>query len=115
PLVPVDTEPREAVEDYPRVCVGAALAVGVLDAQQERSARFPREQPVEQRRARTTDVEVPGGAGSEADAGGGHGRFVEGRWRVHVPDIVRWAAGRRSPDVTVPGTPAWDRHRALPT
>ena len=45
-----------------------ALDVGVLDAEDERAARAAREQPVEQRRARVADVQLPGRAGGEADA-----------------------------------------------
>ena len=45
-----------------------ALAVGVLDAQDERAAVVARQQPVEQRRARVADVQVAGRARGEADA-----------------------------------------------
>jgi len=46
-----------------------ALDVGVLDAQHEDTTVPTGEEPVEQRGARTPDVEEPGGRGGEADAG----------------------------------------------
>jgi hypothetical protein len=49
-----------------------ALAVGVLDAQQHLAAGVPRKEPVEQRRARATDVQVAGRGGREA-GDDGHG------------------------------------------
>ena len=48
-----------------------ALAVGILDAQDEGAAMVARQQPVEQGRARIADVQVAGRAGSEANP---HGR-----------------------------------------
>ena len=56
------------VEDDLGVRVGAALLVGVLDAQDEGAAGLPGVEPVEQRRAGAADVEVAGGRGGEADA-----------------------------------------------
>jgi hypothetical protein len=46
-LVPVELQPAQRVEDLLDVLGGGALAVGVLDAQQESAARVAREQPVE--------------------------------------------------------------------
>jgi hypothetical protein len=43
-----------------------ALAVGVLDAQQELPAGVPGPQEVEQRRPRPADVQIAGGGGGEA-------------------------------------------------
>ncbi len=57
-LVPGEAEPLESLEDRARAFVGAAGAIGVLDAEQERSAVLAREEPVVERRARTADVEI---------------------------------------------------------
>ena len=56
-LVPVELEPLERVEDLLDVLGRRALAVGVLDAQDERAARAAGQQPVVQCRARSTDVQ----------------------------------------------------------
>src|SRR4030095_16182384 len=45
-LVPRETEPLESLEARACAFVGAAGAIGVLDAEQKRAAVFPREQPV---------------------------------------------------------------------
>ena len=71
--VPVELQPLEAVEDGLDGGLGGPLAVGVLDAQDERAAGVAGVKPVEQRRARATDVEVAGGGRREArDDGIGH-------------------------------------------
>jgi hypothetical protein len=57
-LVPREAEPLESLEDRARAFVGAASAIGVLDAKQERSAVFAREEPVVKCRPRTADVEI---------------------------------------------------------
>src|SRR5207244_12424132 len=69
-LVPVEAQPGETVEDDARVLVGGAGPVGVLDAEQELTARVARVQPVEQGGTGAADVEVAGGRGGEADADG---------------------------------------------
>jgi hypothetical protein len=82
-FIPVETEPAHAFED---ACGGfrrVAGAIGVLDAQDEGAAVLAGHQPVEQGRAGTSDVEITGGRGSEADADG-HGKEgggVETGWR----------------------------------
>jgi hypothetical protein len=60
-LVPGDPEPGEAVENDAGVRLGAALAVRVLDPQDEHAARVPGVEPVEQRGAGAADVEVARG------------------------------------------------------
>ena len=60
PLVPVEAEPAQVLEDAGLGLARRALGVGVLDAQDERAVLAVREQPVEQRRARVADVELPG-------------------------------------------------------
>ena len=57
PLVPVELEPAQRVEDLLHVLGRRALAVGVLDAQHELAARAAREEPVVQCRPRAADVQ----------------------------------------------------------
>ena len=61
-------EPAQPVEDRALVLARGALAVGVLDAQEERAARAARVGPVEERRARAADVQLAGRARGEAEA-----------------------------------------------
>ena len=72
PLVPGDTQPAEAIENHLGVRFGAALLVGVLDAQHEDPVVASREQPVEERRPGTTDVEVTGRGWGKSNARRGH-------------------------------------------
>ena len=72
--VPVEAEPVEAVEDGVDRGLGRPLAVGVLDAQEERPAEAPGVEPVEQSRARAADVQKSGRGGREAGDDVGHGR-----------------------------------------
>jgi len=78
--VPPKAEPAQALEDRADRRFGRALAVGVLHAQPEGAAVMAREQPVEQRGARATDMQEAGRRGGEAgDDGtrvGGHGGAV---------------------------------------
>ena len=70
PLIPVQAEPAQILEDH-RVGVGRrALDVGVFDAKDERAVLPARQQPVEERCADVADVQVPGRARSESDAHG---------------------------------------------
>ena len=68
PLVPVEPEPGEGVEDLLDVLGRRALAVGVLDAQDELAAAPAREQPVVEGGAGAPDVEGTGRRRCEADA-----------------------------------------------
>ena len=52
----------------PTISSDERSTIGVLDAQDEDAAVPPREEPVEQRRARAADVEIAGGRGCEADS-----------------------------------------------
>ena len=85
---------------------GAPGDVRVLEAQDERAAGVPREQEVEQRRARGADVERPGGAGRDADADvGGHGpdcrrRLDRALSRRAAPGPCGTGPGRRRPGST---------------
>ena len=94
-LVGLQAEPLHAVENDLRRLVGGALAVGVLDAQDERAAVTARVQPREQRRAHAADVQHAGRAGSETGTDG-HGatgdRIVHGRRQTdHVRSVGWWA------------------------
>ena len=55
-LVPVELEPPEGVEHLRDVLGRGALAIGVLDAEDERTARLPGDEPVVQCRPRSSDV-----------------------------------------------------------
>lgn len=70
PLVVVQAEPVHRFEDRVDRGLRAALAVGVLDAQDELAAAAARLQPAVQRGARAADVQVAGGAGGETGAAG---------------------------------------------
>ncbi len=75
PLVPVELEPAQRVEDLLDVLGRRALAVGVLDAQQQRAILAAGEQPVVEGGARAANVQRTGGRGGEADAERiGHGQ-----------------------------------------
>src|SRR5262249_584712 len=55
--IPVDAEPGEAVENGVDRGLGGALAIGVLDPQQHTAAAAAGVEPVEQRGARSPDME----------------------------------------------------------
>src|SRR6187549_366450 len=65
PLVPIEPEPAEAVEDRLQRLGDVALLIGIVDAQQELPAALAREQPIEQRRPDTPDVQIARGARRE--------------------------------------------------
>ena len=64
--IELDAQPVERLEHQQLVGAGGALAVRVLEAQQEAPTVAPRERPAEQRRARSADMERPGRAGRVA-------------------------------------------------
>src|SRR5918997_1763289 len=57
-LVPLETQPAEGLEDAGLRLTRGALAVGVLDAQDERAVLPMREQPVEERGAGVPHMEL---------------------------------------------------------
>jgi hypothetical protein len=57
PLVPVDAEPDQILEDAAHRLLGGARAIRVFDAQQEAAVPL-RQRPIEQRGARAADVQV---------------------------------------------------------
>src|SRR5690606_6013145 len=65
-------QPVHRLQDRVDRRLGAALAVGVLDAQHELPAAVARLQPAVQRGARTADVQITGGTGGETGTAG-HG------------------------------------------
>src|SRR5918993_1841842 len=79
PLIPREPQPAQVVVNGRLRRAGRALDVRVLDAQDERPARSPGEQPVEQGRTRIAYVEVPGRAGGETDAQWRHGTCGDAR------------------------------------
>ena len=81
-LVVAQPQPLHAVQDHLRRFVGGALAVGVLDAQDELAAMTARIQPGEQRRAHAADVQQTGRTRRKAGTDG-HGGIVGigGRYR----------------------------------
>src|SRR4051794_15948579 len=64
--VPLEAEPAHAVEDRRNRVIGRARPVGVLDPQQELAATVTGIEPVEQRSARATDMQISGRRGREA-------------------------------------------------
>jgi hypothetical protein len=80
-LVRREAQPLHALEDHPHRLLGRALAVGVLDPQDEAPAVAPRMQPAEQRRAHAADMEHPGRARGETgdDRHGDPSGSIEGR------------------------------------
>ena len=68
-LVPVELQPAQRVEDLLDVLLGRALAVGVLDAQDEAAASVAGGEPVVERRPRPTDMQGAGRRGGEPESG----------------------------------------------
>src|SRR5690606_31957134 len=72
-LVPVQPQPAEPFEDGAGALFRAALAVGVLHAKQELAVVVAGIQPVEERRSRSTHMQVACGGWGEAHARGDGG------------------------------------------
>ena len=77
--VPIECKPAQAVENGLYGLVGGALAVGILDPQQELPAVMLREEVVEERRARPADMQEAGGRGGKA-GNDGHGGAALNGW-----------------------------------
>src|SRR5687768_4124116 len=83
PLVPVEAQPVETIQN-PRDHVGRGpLDVGVFDAEHERAAVPARVEPVEERGAGAADMEVPGRRRSKTDTR--HGAHHVGAHYVAAP------------------------------
>ena len=63
----VEPHPSQVLDDGALAFTRGPLDVGVLDTKDERALAVPREQPVEQGRARVADVQVAGGRWSKTD------------------------------------------------
>src|SRR3954467_9538022 len=72
-FVPGDAEPGETVQNDPGMLLGAPLPISVLDPEDVSSTAVARVEPIEERGARSPDVEVAGGRGCKANAGSRHG------------------------------------------
>ena len=74
--IPIQSQPRQTLEDRLGRFGGRTGAVRVLDPQQELAAAPARKEPVEQRGARAADVQIARGRRGEAgdDRVCGHGR-----------------------------------------
>ena len=68
-FVPVESEPAQAVQDAVDQFGAVAIHVGVFDSQNEGAAQVAGKEPVEQRRAGATDMQIAGRRGREPDAG----------------------------------------------
>ena len=78
PLIGIEAEPLHAVQDHLHGFRRRTLAIGVLDAQDERAAVAARVQPAEERGAHAADVQQSGRARREAGAYG-HGAAILAR------------------------------------
>ena len=67
-LVPGETQPAEAFEDGLDTCVGVALDIRVIEAQDHGSSVATGVEPVEDEGAGTADVQKTGGRRRESDA-----------------------------------------------
>src|SRR5690606_39840540 len=95
PLVPVEAQPAQAVENGCEGLLGGALGVGVLNAEDEGAAVVAGKEPVEERRASPTHVQVAGGTGRKTGPNLCQARSSpQTRWRPHeVPCRARTGYG----------------------
>jgi hypothetical protein len=77
-LVPVELQPFQGLQDRFDRFGRRSLPVGILDAEDKLAPMVAGKKVVEQSRACTSDVEVPGRAGSETGPNGGHERKLTG-------------------------------------
>jgi hypothetical protein len=68
PLVPVEAEPAEILEDAVLGLARRALGIGVLDTEDERAVLAVRDQPVEERRTRVAHMKLTRWTRSETDS-----------------------------------------------
>ena len=68
PLLRVDPQPTQTVEERRLRLAGGPLPVGILDAQHQRPPVAPGERPVEERRTRRAYVQESRGARGKAGA-----------------------------------------------
>src|SRR5271157_1611010 len=75
-LIPIDADPPKTIEDALDGILDVPLLVGVVDPQQKLAAEMPGQQPVEQGRSHSADVQKAGRTGGKAGAYG-HGAFSQ--------------------------------------
>jgi len=92
-LVPQEAEPAQILVDACDELGSAALAVGVLDAQQEPATAAPGEQPVEERGARIAEMQLAARARCEPGGVGGDGVGAD-LWKRHGHAVQR-GTGRK--------------------
>ena len=97
-LVPVEAKPLEIRLDRLGEFRPRALAIGVVEAQQEPPAGLAREEPIDQRGAGIAEMQPPGRAGRETDLGhrlralqDPHPPIALRRWLP--PSPTSWARG----------------------
>ena len=83
-LVVIEPEPGHAVEDHADGFIRRALAIGVLDPQDELAAQAARVQPAEKRGTHAADVQQTGRARGESGTHA-HGRFATANAPAHGP------------------------------
>ena len=101
--VPIEPEPFEPIENRVHRGLCGALTVGVFDAQQERAAEALGVEPVEQSRARASDMQEAGRRRREAGDDGGHLRGSKrgiGNERVALAEAGARAQRRASIGIT---------------
>src|SRR5215207_10045934 len=67
-FIPIQSEPAQTVIDGLERWLGITRVVRILDAQDERASISTREEPVEERRARPTDVQIARGGRGKANS-----------------------------------------------
>ena len=91
-LVPVETEPCEPVEDALDRFERRALPVGILDPEDELPAVAPGVEPAEERGARASHVQEPGGARGESGTDGHRGILARNGAPARTPNAARRGA-----------------------
>jgi hypothetical protein len=76
-FVPVYPQPFQTLHDTGNGCFTGALGIGVLDAQDQRSAMLFGKEPVKKRGAGAADMQIAGGTGRETNT----------NWLCHVISI----------------------------
>src|SRR5690606_13554185 len=112
-FVVVHAQPGHRLEDRVDRRLGTALAVGVLDPQDELPAAATRLQPAVQRGARAADVQVTGGAGGETGAAGHGRRQATGFRNFTLPAALQWADDHALHLRPAPGPGTAGHHRTV--
>jgi hypothetical protein len=67
-FIPIETQPAKGSQDALGMLGVGSVAVRILDSEDEHTSVVPREQPVEESGARTTDVKISCRRGGEPNA-----------------------------------------------